>query len=336
MSLEGEAEWTALEDEVLKRLCNEKGVHTQPTYLPVGGWVEFSADYKKRVAQRMLQDGKTERMPHRSPWHCMKRYFHLLTALKASRGSSAVGPSGTGPARWSEEETQRLVEAVGRYGHGQWTAIARVVRTRDAKACLQRYNHQLGGGDSRLVKGSWNTDEDSRLLKAVTEFQREDGSVEWSRVADQVPSRSSQQCRERYVNVLDPRIRKGQWTSEEEDTLVEAVKVKGEMWSQVEHYFCEKMGFRRTAKPCKRKWKVLKSRWDEHKKILDTTVRRARESGIPVGNSVLAEAASLLGKAELEVFWLQCPVYRFFISMSLQVPVERLENARKRLLELLG
>lgn len=46
----------------------------------------------------------------------------------------------------------------------------------------------------------------------------------WARVAEAVPNRTQVQVRERFVNVLDPLLkRKKQWTPEEDAILVEAL-----------------------------------------------------------------------------------------------------------------
>ena len=46
----------------------------------------------------------------------------------------------------------------------------------------------------------------------------------WARVAEAVPSRNQVQVRERWVNVLDPDLKRGKrWTPEEDAILVEAL-----------------------------------------------------------------------------------------------------------------
>ena len=45
------------------------------------------------------------------------------------------------------------------------------------------------------------------------------GAGNWSKVSQLVPSRTSVQCRERWVNVLDEKIKRGSWDKEEETRL---------------------------------------------------------------------------------------------------------------------
>jgi len=45
----------------------------------------------------------------------------------------------------------------------------------------------------------------------------------WAQVARAVPHRSDQQCRERWINVLDPGLKHGGWDAAEDDALRAAV-----------------------------------------------------------------------------------------------------------------
>lgn len=58
------------------------------------------------------------------------------------------------------------------------------------------------------------------LSEAVAKF----GIKSWSKASGLVPGRTSVQCRERWVNVLDPKLNKGSWTLEEDAKLQEVCK----------------------------------------------------------------------------------------------------------------
>ncbi len=45
----------------------------------------------------------------------------------------------------------------------------------------------------------------------------------WAQVARAVPHRSDQQCRERWINVLDPGLKHGGWDAAEDEALRAAV-----------------------------------------------------------------------------------------------------------------
>jgi Myb-like DNA-binding domain len=50
-----------------------------------------------------------------------------------------------------------------------------------------------------LKKGRWTAEEDGRLIRLMAQ-----GFASWSKLAKQMPGRSSKQCRERWSNHLDP------------------------------------------------------------------------------------------------------------------------------------
>ena len=53
------------------------------------------------------------------------------------------------------------------------------------------------------------------------------GNIKWSVIAAQLPGRIGKQCRERWFNHLDPDIKKGDWTPDEDAVLFETQRVRG-------------------------------------------------------------------------------------------------------------
>ncbi|CAN0592932.1 unnamed protein product [Laminaria digitata] len=54
-----------------------------------------------------------------------------------------------------------------------------------------------------------------------------------SLIATQFPGRSGKQCRERWLNHLDTRVRKSAWTGGEDVVLCEAQGRLGNKWSEI-------------------------------------------------------------------------------------------------------
>jgi len=77
-------------------------------------------------------------------------------------------------------------------------------------------------------KGSWTRAEDEMLRRKVAEFGRK-----WARIAKHLPGRVGKQCRERYVNHLDPDLKKGEWTEAEERVLIEAHARLQNRWAEI-------------------------------------------------------------------------------------------------------
>ncbi|KAK9846507.1 hypothetical protein WJX81_005627 [Elliptochloris bilobata] len=116
---------------------------------------------------------------------------------------------------WTHEEEGRLADAVAKHGR-DWAAVAAEVGGRNAQ---QVKHHFLYAQNVNLRKGPWTKEEDAALLKAVAVH----GPKKWAAIAPAVPHRSDQQCRERWLNVLDPSLRFCVWEPSEDAALREAV-----------------------------------------------------------------------------------------------------------------
>jgi hypothetical protein len=79
------------------------------------------------------------------------------------------------------------------------------------------------------VKGPWTPGEDALLLNLVAKF----GTQAWTAVAACMPGRTGKQCRERWLNQLDPSVRRGAWTFEEDEALVFLHERYGNCWAKM-------------------------------------------------------------------------------------------------------
>lgn len=125
-------------------------------------------------------------------------------------------------------------------------------------------------------KRSWSSEEDKRLKVAVTLF----GTKNWRKIAQFVPGRTGTQCLERWGNSLDPKLKFGKWTKEEDAKLREAMKEHGHCWSKVASCMPG-----RTDNQCSRRWKSLYP----HLAQLKKEARRLRKE-TTIGNFVDRES----------------------------------------------
>lgn len=181
------------------------------------------------------------------------------TDLKALLADKRRGPHRKNKQvnKWSPEEDQMLRDAVERHGAKNWKTVAQHVPNRDHTQCLQRWSKCLVPG---LKKGAWTPEEDAMLTQCL-KFQLGDTSrgpnlggfkVQWNEVSKNIEGRTAKQCRERWINNLDPAINKGPWTKEEDERMKDLFKKYGPTWSAIAK---EMPG--RTENGVKIRWKTI-------------------------------------------------------------------------------
>ncbi|KAG8952792.1 hypothetical protein FRC04_003717 [Tulasnella sp. 424] len=171
---------------------------------------------------------------------------------------------------WTEEEDQALLDLVNSHGRNNWSLVASMLPySRSARQCSDRYRNSL---DPSIRRAKWTKSEDDNLAKAVAEL-----GPKWSKVKQFVPGRTGAQCRERWVNQVDPSIKRTDFTEEEDAQLIE-LKAKGLDWPAV----AAEIGGR-TDNQCWRRWKILqKAKTSKSKGKSASSETKARE---PTGES---------------------------------------------------
>jgi hypothetical protein len=107
-------------------------------------------------------------------------------------------------------------------------------------------------GPFRKVK--WSDAEDRLLLANVAQH----GNVNWSVIASGMPGRSGKQCRERWINWLDPKLNQENWTPEEDEILLYKQKECGNCWAKIARFLPG-----RSANGSKNRWRwIAKHRED--------------------------------------------------------------------------
>lgn len=109
----------------------------------------------------------------------------------------------------------------------RWNDIASHFPARSAFDCLTKWQ-TISSPPVIKGKGSWTAEEDNVLRDKRQQYGRK-----WSKIASYLPGRQGKQCRERYVNHLDPNLKKGEWTDEEEALLIAYHEQHGNRWANI-------------------------------------------------------------------------------------------------------
>ena len=90
---------------------------------------------------------------------------------------------------------------------------------------------ETASAQKRLATKAWTPEADAMLAGLVEVY----GTGSWALVASKFTdvARTGKQCRERWLNQLDPNIQRGPWTEEEEEMLATAVARFGNRWAEI-------------------------------------------------------------------------------------------------------
>eukprot|EP00934_Nitzschia_sp_Nitz4_P003372 Nitzschia sp. Nitz4//scaffold78_size91513//77999//79602//NITZ4_004938-RA/size91513-snap-gene-0.129-mRNA-1//1//CDS//3329558157//3362//frame0 len=86
------------------------------------------------------------------------------------------------------------------------------------------------GGKRKNGPKAWTKEEDSLLLSIVQSMHM---PMKWSLVAQSLPGRTGKQCRERYVNHLNPRLKVTDWSPLEDATIFHLYNTIGSHWAKM-------------------------------------------------------------------------------------------------------
>jgi hypothetical protein len=109
--------------------------------------------------------------------------------------------------------------------------VTSVVATAASDGDLEADNGECNSASrSGPKKNAWTQEEDALLSRIISEH----GHGQWTQVAQYLPGRVGRQCRERWFNHLAPEVKKGDWSREEDQLIVAAVREHGTKWSTIQ------------------------------------------------------------------------------------------------------
>jgi len=130
--------------------------------------------------------------------------------------------------KWTKEEDILLIQLAEKFNEKHWKEISKRFVKKNPLQCFSRYKRIRPG----IIKGSWKKEEDLKIIDLVTIYGKS-----WSKISKILGSRNGKQIRDRFINVLDPEIRKGKFTEDEDNKLIALFKQHGPKWATIARYY---------------------------------------------------------------------------------------------------
>jgi len=129
-------------------------------------------------------------------------------------------------SEWTLPEDSKLMSLVSKFGEFNWLRISQSMGPRSSSECQNRWNFHL---KQTVKKGGWTQEEDALLKKWISE----NGPNDWTRCSELITGRNGKQCRERWVNILYPRVMTGDWSIEDQVRIFQLMKQYKTSWSKI-------------------------------------------------------------------------------------------------------
>ena len=128
------------------------------------------------------------------------------------------------PNFWTEEEDKILKEKAKEFNYKNWKSIANFIPGKNFIQCSARFRRIRPG----LIKGAWGIEEDSKLISLYEKYGRN-----WAAISKEMNQRTGKQIRDRFLNSLDTRYKRGKFSEEEDKMILKYHKIYGNQWAKI-------------------------------------------------------------------------------------------------------
>lgn len=135
----------------------------------------------------------------------------------------------------------------------------------------------------------FTSEEDEKMRRLIDQL----GLGNWTKVAESMQGRTARQCRERYNNYLNPSLRHGEWSKEEDELLFKLYGRYGANWNVISQRFQN-----RSRISIRNRYALVRNRVPE--KPVQNRKARDKPKKQPKRENIESLLDQLIGEAETE------------------------------------
>ena len=129
---------------------------------------------------------------------------------------------------WTKDEDEILLNTINLEGRKNWKFISTLLKNKTPIQCFYRFRKI----NPSMLRTKWTEDEDIELQR-LFDLNKNN----WSKIAKIMKTRGPKQIRDRYINNLDPKIKRGYFKISEDLKILKLKNLVGNKWSLISKYF---------------------------------------------------------------------------------------------------
>lgn len=119
-----------------------------------------------------------------------------------------------------------------------------------------------------FLRNKFSPEEDAKLIHLVEAYK---DAPHWRTIASKMNGKTARQCRERYGNYLNPKLKQSEWSRDEDEIILTYHEKFGNHWNKI----ASKLEGR-TGNSVRNRWFILK-RNSNRKKVSDSSSPESEE-----------------------------------------------------------
>lgn len=132
---------------------------------------------------------------------------------------------------WNKEEIDLLLLNYYTNKIKNWKKLSQIIQTKSPQQCC----YKIKKIEEKSKMKNFSRKDDIRLIELVEKYGKN-----WNQISSFFPGYSPENLEERYVNKLDPKLKRTKFTNEEDEKILTLYNQYGNNWKEIASYFADR------------------------------------------------------------------------------------------------